>query len=163
MQFDSLFQSYFKPDEPGGAVLLVKNGEVIYKKGFGIADINTQEPVTTQTLFNTGSISKTFVAYGILKLASEGKLSLTDDLYKYFPDFKNKAIAKKVKLYHLLTHTSGIPDSRQVQNNHDFYLTAKDEANFAPLKQTDTLQFEPGTKYRYSNPVFNGLALIIEK
>lgn len=163
MQLDSLFQSYFKPGEPGGAVLLVKDGKIIYQNAFGIADITTKEPVTTRTLFNTGSISKTFVAYGILRLASEGKLSLKDNLHRYFPDFKNVEIAKKVKLFHLLTHTSGIPDSRRVKEQHDFYLTAKDEENFAPLKQTDTLQFEPGTIYRYSNPAFNGLALIIEK
>lgn len=162
-QFDSLFQSYFKPDEPGGAVLLVKDSKVIYQQGFGIADINTKMPVTTQTLFNTGSISKTFVAYGILKLESENRLSLSDDLYKFFPDFKNRSIAKKVKLYHLLTHTSGIPDSRKVRDEHDFYLTAKDEENFAPLQQTKALEFEPGSKYKYSNPAFNGLALIIEK
>ncbi len=160
---DAVFNSYFKKDEPGGAVLLVKEGKVIYQKAFGIADIETREPITTKTLFNTGSISKTFVAYGILLLAEDGKLSLDDDLYKYFPDFKNTAIARKVKLYHLLTHTSGIPDSRKVREQHDFYLTAKDEENFAPLKQTDSLLFEPGTKYRYSNPAFNGLALIIEK
>src|SRR5688572_9778956 len=163
MQFDALFQSYFKPGEPGGAVLLVKDGKVIYQQGFGVADINSKEPITTQTLFNTGSISKTFVAYGILKLASEGKISPDDDLYQYFPDFINESIARKVKLYHLLSHTSGIPDNRPVKEQHDFYLTAKDEENFAPLKQTDSLQFEPGTKYRYSNPAFNGLALIIEK
>lgn len=163
MQLDSLFKSYFNPDEPGGAVLLVKDGKIIYKNAFGIADIQTKEPITTLTLFNVGSISKTFVAYGILKLGSEKKLSLQDDLYKYFPDFKNKEIARKVKLYHLLTHTSGIPDSRPVEEQHDFYLIAKDEENFAPLKQTDSLEFEPGTKYHYSNPAFNGLALIIEK
>jgi CubicO group peptidase (beta-lactamase class C family) len=163
MDFDSLFQSYFKPDEPGGAVLIVKDNKIIYQKGFGIADITTKEMITPQTLFNVGSISKTFVAYGILKLASEGKLSLEDNLYKYFPDFKKAAIAQKIKLYHLLTHTSGIPDSRPVKQEHDFYLTAKDEENFAPLKRTKQLEFEPGTKYKYSNPAFNGLALIIEK
>jgi CubicO group peptidase (beta-lactamase class C family) len=162
-KIDSLFSSYFKSGEPGGAVLVVKDGEVIYKKGFGIADLQTKGPITTKTLFNVGSISKTFVAYGILNLAKEGKLSLEDDLYKYFPDFKNKSIAHKVKLYHLLTHTSGLPDSRKVNEEKEFYLTAKDEENWAPIKQTDTLQFEPGTKYRYSNPAFNGLALIIEK
>lgn len=160
---DSLFHSFFKPGEPGGAVLLVKDGKVIYQNGFGVADISTSENISTKTLFNIGSISKTFVAYGILKLASENKLSLNDDLYKYFPDFKNPAIAHKIKLYHLLTHTSGIPDSRKVEAEKEFYLTAKDEENFAPLKQTDTLEFEPGTRYKYSNPAFNGLALIIEK
>jgi CubicO group peptidase (beta-lactamase class C family) len=163
MQLDSLFRSYFKDNEPGGAVLIVQDGKTIYEKAFGIADMTTHEPITTKTLFNTGSISKTFVAYGILKLVSQKKLALEDNLYKYFPDFKNRAIAEKVKLYHLLTHTSGLPDSRKVEEEHDFYLTAKDEENFAPLKQTDSLQFEPGTRYKYSNPAFNGLALIIEK
>lgn len=160
---DSVFGSFFNAGEPGGAVLLVKDNKVIYKKGFGLADINTKEPITASTLFNLGSISKTFVAYGVLKLAEEGKLSIDDNIYKYFPDFKDPAIAKKVKLYHLLTHTSGLPDSRRIKEEHDFYLTAKDEQNFAPIKQTDKLEFEPGTKYKYSNPAFNGLALIIEK
>ncbi|HKZ68333.1 MAG TPA: serine hydrolase domain-containing protein [Chitinophagaceae bacterium] len=160
---DSVFNSFFKPGEPGGAVLIAQGDNVFYQKGFGIADIKTKTPVTTKTLFNIGSISKTFVAYGILDFAQKQKLSLEDDLLQYFPDFKHLTIAKKVKLYHLLTHTSGLPDSRKVKEEHDFYLTAKDEENFAPLKQTDSLAFEPGTKYTYSNPAFNGLALIIEK
>jgi CubicO group peptidase (beta-lactamase class C family) len=163
MRLDSLFESYFNPGEPGGAVLIVQNNKVVFQHGFGIADIQTKEPITTKTLFNIGSISKTFVAYGILQLAKSEKVSLSDPLYKFFPDFKNKEIAQKVKLYHLLTHTAGVPDSRRVKEQHDFYLAAKDEENFAPLKQTDTLEFEPGTKYKYSNPAFNGLALIIQK
>jgi CubicO group peptidase (beta-lactamase class C family) len=162
-KLDSLFSSYFTAGEPGGAVLIVKDGKTLYKKGFGIADLQTKEPVTTQTLFNIGSISKTFVAYGILNLVKQGKLSLQEDLYKYFPDFKNRGIAQQVKIIHLLTHTSGLPDSRKVSEQKEFYLTAKDEENWAPIKQTDTLQFEPGTRYRYSNPAFNALALIIEK
>lgn len=160
---DKIFTSSFPDNEPGGAVLLAKDGEIIYRKGFGIADINTMEPITTKTLFNTGSISKTFVAYGILKLAQEGKLSLNDDLYKYFPDFKDTGIAKKVKIHHLLTHTSGLPDNRKVEQDSIFYLSAKDEENFAPIKLNDSLLFEPGENYEYSNPAFNGLALIIEK
>lgn len=163
MSFDSLFQTYFKDGEPGGAVLLAKNNKVIYQKGFGIADIHTKELITTKTLFNIGSISKTFVAYGILKLAEQGMLSLEDNLFKYFPDFKNREIAEKTRLFHFLTHSSGIPDNRKVDLQREFYLTAKDEENFAPLKQTEKFQFEPGTRYKYSNPAFNGLALIIEK
>ena len=68
-QLDHLFDSLFKKDEPGGAVLIAKEGKVIYSKGFGIADIKTKEPITSQTLFNVGSITKTFVAFGILQLA----------------------------------------------------------------------------------------------
>ena len=162
-QLDILFDSIFKKDEPGGAVLIATDNQIIYQKGFGLADIVTKEPITPNTLFNTGSISKTFVAFGILKLAKENKLSLDDDLYKYFPDFKDSSIAKKVKLYHLLTHTSGLPDLRKISADSAFYLTAKDPENWAPIKQTDSLEFEPGEQYHYSNPAFNGLALIIEK
>jgi CubicO group peptidase (beta-lactamase class C family) len=115
---DSLFSSYFKSGEPGGAVLLVKDNKVIYQKGFGIADIDTKEFITSKTLFIIGSISKTFVAYGILKLASENKLLLEDNLYQYFPDFKNRTIAQKVNLFHLLTHTSGIPVSRPLKKHN---------------------------------------------
>jgi CubicO group peptidase (beta-lactamase class C family) len=160
---DSLFNTIFQEDEPGGAVLIAKDDKLIYKNGFGVEDIKTGEPITTRSVFNLGSISKTFVAYGILKLAEEGRLFLDDNLYKYFPDFKDPLIAKKIQIYHLLTHTSGLPDNRQVKKDSIFYLTAKDEENFTPLKQTDSLHFEPGEKFEYSNPAFNALALIIEK
>ena len=162
-EFDKIFDSVFKAGEPGGAVLIAKDGKVIYEKGFGIEDITTKKPITTKTLFNVGSISKTFVAFGILQLAKENKLSLDDDLYKYFPDFKDSSIARKVKLRHLLTHSSGLPDIRKVQEDSVFYLSAKDEENWAPIKKTDSLEFEPGERFNYSNPAFNALALIIEK
>lgn len=163
VQLDVLFDSVFNKDEPGGAVLIAMDNQIIYQKGFGVTDITTKEAITPNTLFNVGSISKTFVAFAILKLAKENKLSLDDNVYKYFPDFKDSVIAKTVKLYHLLTHTSGLPDSRKTVEDSVFYLTAKDAENWAPNKQTDSLEFEPGEKYHYSNPAFNGLALIIEK
>jgi CubicO group peptidase (beta-lactamase class C family) len=162
-KLDIIFNAAFKPDEPGGAVLIAKEGKIVYQKGFGLADINTKESINSKTLFNVGSISKTFVAFGILQLAKENKLSLDDDLYKYFPDFKDSSIAKKIKIYHLLTHSSGLPDIRKVSEDSVFYLTAKDEENWSPIKKADSLEFEPGEKFHYSNPAFNGLALIIEK
>jgi CubicO group peptidase (beta-lactamase class C family) len=161
--FDTIFDSVFKADEPGGAVLIAKDGKIIYEKGFGVEDITTKKIINTNTLFNVGSISKTFVAFGILQLAKENKLSLDDNIYKYFPDFKDSSIAKKIKIYHLLTHTSGLPDIRKVQEDSVFFLTAKDEENWAPIKKADSLEFEPGERFNYSNPAFNGLALIIEK
>lgn len=160
---DELFQSYFKTGEPGGAILIAIDGKIIYEKGFGVEDILTKKTIDSNTLFNTGSISKTFVAYGILLLVKENKLSLDDPVYKFFPDFKDSSIAMKVKIRHLLTHSSGLPDIRKVSEDSVFYLTAKDEENWAPIKKTDHLEFEPGEKYKYSNPAFNGLALIIEK
>lgn len=141
----------------------MKNDSVIFSKGYGLADMHSKEVITLKTLFNLGSISKTFVANAILILQEHGKLSVEDSLFKYFPSFKNKAIAQKMKIKHLLTHSSGIPDNRQVNKDTVFYLTAKDAENWYPVTQTDTLVFEPGSRFEYSNPAFNGLALIVEK
>ena len=160
---DEYFKQKFVDSLPGGAVLLLKNDSIIFSKGYGLADLKTRELITTKTLFNLGSISKTFVANAILILQEQGKLSVEDGLYKYFPTFKNKAIAQSVKIKHLLTHTSGLPDNRQIDKDTVFYLTAKDEENWAPILQNDTLVFEPGSHYEYSNPAFNGLAIITEQ
>ncbi|HEV8538119.1 MAG TPA: serine hydrolase domain-containing protein [Bacteroidota bacterium] len=168
---DSLFQSRvdslfsYETDEngPGESILIELHDKILYRRSFGLANLVTKAKFTETTVSNVGSISKTFVAYGILKLRDEGKLSLEDSIIEYFPDFKNKEIARSVKIKHLLTHTSGLPDSRNVDGDSVFYLTANDEQNFAPLKLSDTLEFEPGSRWNYSNPAFNGLALIIEK
>lgn len=161
--FDEYFQNLIPKDGPGGAVLVMKDTTFVYAKGFGLADLATRDAITARTLFNVGSITKTFVSYGILILREEGKLSLEDSLLKYFPDFKKKDIAGKVKIKHLLTHTSGLPDIRKVSEDSVFYLTANDAQNWYPITQTDSLEFEPGTRYHYSNPAFNALALIIEQ
>ncbi|WP_228378129.1 serine hydrolase domain-containing protein [Chryseobacterium aquaticum] len=153
----------FKENEPGGSIFIQQSDKVLYEKSFGLADLKTKEKFTSKTVSNLGSITKTFVAYGILLLENQKKLSTNDNLLKFFPDFKNKEIASKIKLKHFLTHTSGIPDRRNVEKDSIFYLTAKDEENFKPLQSSETLEFEPGSKFEYSNPAYNGLALIIEK
>lgn len=157
------FDGQFSANEPGGAVLVLKGDSVIFSKGYGLSNLRTKEAITSKTLFNIGSISKTFVATGILMLQDQGKLSVEDSIYKYFPDFRNSQIAKTVKIKHLLTHTSGLPDTRNVSADSIFYLTAKDAENWYPITQTDTLEFEPGSEFNYSNPAYNGLVLIIEK
>ncbi|CAN5376384.1 serine hydrolase domain-containing protein [soil metagenome] len=162
-KIDGFFSTQYPADQPGGAVLVLKDTTVLFSKGYGLADLKTKVRITPKTLFNLGSISKTFVANGILILQEQGKLSVEDSIFKYFPKFKNKAIAQKVKIKHLLTHTSGLPDNRQVSKDSVFFLTANDAQNWYPITQTDTLEFEPGSKYNYSNPAYNALALIIEQ
>ncbi len=162
-RIDSLFSAFLAVDMPGGAVLVARGTDVIFSKGYGLADIHTKEPITPHTIFNTGSVSKTVVSNAILILEQRKLLSLDDSLLAYFPGFKNKAIAQKVRIRHLLSHVSGLPDNREVSKNPIFYLTADDAQNWAPVQQTDSLLFEPGSRYQYSNPAFNGLALIIEK
>ena len=100
---DSLFLATIPANEPGGAVLIMKDQKILFSKGYGLADITTREPITTETLFNLGSISKTFVANAILILQDEGKLSVEDPMSKYFSDFKVPEIAEKVKIKNLLT------------------------------------------------------------
>lgn len=162
-ELNNIFEERFSTDKPGGAFLLKKGDEIIFSKGYGISDINTKEKITENTIFNTGSISKTFVANGILILHERGLLSIEDNLSKYFEDFDSIELTKKIKIKHLLSHTSGLPDLRNVYDNFEFYMTAKDTANFEPLKRADSLLFQPGERFDYSNPGYNGLALIIEK
>ncbi len=162
-KLDSVFSTLFITDEPGGSVFIQQGDKTLYAKSFGVSDMTTKTPYTSSTSQNLGSVSKTFVSYGILILQNEGKLSIEDPIIKYFPDFKNKEIAEKVTIKHLMTHTSGLPDLRETTKNGDFYLTAKDAENWAPVKETETLKFDPGSDYEYSNPAYNALALIIEQ
>ena len=162
-KLDSVFSTIFAPGEPGGSIFIQQGTKTLYAKSFGLSDLDQEITYTSSTLQNLGSISKTFVSYGILILEKEGKLSIEDPISKYFPDFKNKEIADKVTIKHLLTHTSGLPDLRKTQEDSIFYLTAKDAENWAPVKDAETLKFEPGSDYEYSNPAYNGLAIIIEK
>lgn len=160
---DAYLRAAFPADAPGIAVSISKQGRVVYRAGFGLADLETREPITPRTLFNLGSLSKTFVANAILILEQRGQLSLDDPLSKYFPQFAHRELADRVRIRHLLGHTSGLPDARDVWSRPDFYLTARDEENWYPITQVDALAFEPGSQFKYSNPAFNGLALIVEQ
>lgn len=163
-ELDQWLQERYPADQPGLAISLLYSPEaLLFQKGYGMADLNTKKPITPETLFNLGSVSKTMVALAILKLEEEGKLSIEDPVLQYFPEFEHPEIIKEVKLKHLLSHTSGIPDNRPVSKDSVFYLTANDADNFAPLFKTDRLDFLPGERFKYSNPAFNGLALIVEK
>ncbi|RPD93235.1 class A beta-lactamase-related serine hydrolase [Aureibaculum marinum] len=162
-ELNTYFTKAMPTNEPGGSILIMKGDSIIFSKGYGLADLELKTKIDKNTLFNIGSISKTFVSNAILILQEEGKLSIEDNMAKYFPDFKNKAIAEKVKIKHLLTHTSGLKDNRQTKKDSIFYLSAKDAENWYPTTQAQNLNFEPGTRYEYSNPAYNALALIIEQ
>lgn len=163
-ELDAYCRSHYSATEPGVALLVAQPGKkLLFAKGYGLADLKTRAPITPRTLFNLGSVTKTMVGLGILRLAQEQKLSLEDPLLKYFPQFQHPEIVEAIQLKHLLSHTSGLPDNRPVARDSIFYLTANDAENFAPLLATDSLHFAPGSQYEYSNPAFNGLALILEK
>ena len=157
---DSLMSSVYTKDNPGAAIAVVQNGEVIFKKGYGIADLSSKRPVTPITNFNIGSMTKQFTAYSILKLADEKKLSLDDKIEKYFQDF-NPKIGGKVTIRHLLTHSSGIVDHYDLVDKTKFReFWDRDALN--AIKSSDSVYFEPGSKYRYSNTAYCILSRIIE-
>src|SRR5687768_1763383 len=86
-EFDKLLSLQFKPDEPGATVLVARNGEVIYKKGFGMANLELNVPMQVDNVFRIGSVTKQFTAVAILQLMEQGKLNLGDEITRFIPDY----------------------------------------------------------------------------
>ncbi len=160
-QIDSMFTALYPSDEPGAAVLIMKGDEVLFEKGYGIADMNSLEKIDVNTFFNIASVSKQFSAVALMMLAEEGKLSLDDNVKRWFPEFKSPLL-EKITLRHLLSHTSGIPDARD-RSDRLFVTTAIDTQSYAYISTLEKLNFEPGTSYEYMNPTFQLMYTIIER
>ncbi|MEM9859770.1 MAG: serine hydrolase domain-containing protein, partial [Bacteroidota bacterium] len=111
---DSVYTQYMSSTQvPGIAIGILKNGNILYSKGFGIKNKDTKEPVTSKSLFHLASVSKTFVATAIMQLSQEEKLELDDPIVKYLPYFEMKDKRyKAITIKQILTHSSGIPDVR---------------------------------------------------
>ena len=107
-KIDSLITSKFKPENPGAVFLAVKNGKVIYRKAFGMADLEMNVKMKPEFVFEIGSMTKQFTAVSILMLAEQGKLKLDDEITKFIPNYPTNG--NRITIHHLLTHTSGIKD-----------------------------------------------------
>lgn len=160
-RLDSLMQSHYIPTAPGAALLVAKGGNILYDKGVGIADMATGEKIDGNTAFNIASISKQFTAIGALKMQEMGLINLEHNVSRYFPEFEGN-IWKRVKLRHLLSHSSGVPDARP-RGDRNFTLFATDEQSVGYMTSLDELHFEPGTSYEYINPTFDLFYLITEQ
>ncbi|WP_405516450.1 serine hydrolase domain-containing protein [Spirosoma sp. KNUC1025] len=160
-RLDSLMRATTKPNEPGAALLVVSQGKTIYRNGYGLANSESKTAITPETNFRMASVSKQFTAMGILLLEKDGKLSLNDPLSKFFPEF-NAHVGQKVHIHHLLTHSSGILDYEALMDPQQREQLL-DADVLALLKNKDSLYFEPGTQFRYSNSAYCLLALLIER
>lgn len=160
-KIDSLFAARYAENVPGGTVMIMKGDDVFYQKSFGIADMESMTPIDANTFFNIASVSKQFTAMAILKLHQEGKLSLEDNIKKYFPEFKADFF-EKIQIKHLLSQCSGLPDNRP-RSDRNFTLTATDMQSIEFFKDLNEINFEPGTNYEYQNPTFQLCYAIIEK
>ena len=161
-KLDELFINQFNPSQPGCEVLIAKHGEIVYKKAFGSANLQLNVPLRSDMVFNIASITKQFTAVAILQLFENGKLSLDDSVQKFIPDFPSKG--RTITIENLLTHTSGIKDYMQI----DYPNVNMERWDFTPEQLIDSfknypLDFEPGTKFSYSNSGYYLLGYIIEK
>jgi D-alanyl-D-alanine carboxypeptidase len=159
----SLLDSLSKADEFSGVVLVAKRGKELFKKAYGFAERDRKVPNRTDTKFNLGSINKRFTKTAIHQLAAKGKLGLNDPIQKFLPDYPNKEAAEKVTIQQLLSMQSGIGDFFG-----DRYMATPKETirsidDYLPLFADKQLEFEPGTRNRYSNGGYIVLGAIIEK
>jgi CubicO group peptidase (beta-lactamase class C family) len=145
-----------------GTVLIARNGKPVLAEAYGLSDHEHETPNRLQTRFRIGSMNKMFTATATLQLVQAGKLGLNDPLGKYLPDYPNKDVASKVTIYHLLTHTGGTGDIFGPEfQAHRLELRTLDD--YVKLYGNRPLQFEPGSKWEYSNYGFILLGVVIQK
>jgi len=162
-QIDDLLSKYNEYGQFNGSALVAENGKIIFKKGFGQANMEWNIPNQPDTKFRLGSITKQFTAFLIVKLAEEGKIKLDVPITTYLPDYL-KENGDKITIHHLITHTSGIPNYTSVPN----FLKEKSRNPSSPEEFVKTfnklpLDFKPGEKFSYSNSGYFLLGYIIEK
>ncbi len=160
---DELFKEWDRNDSPGAALGIFKDGRIIYARGYAIANLEYSLPWTPQTPSRTGSISKQFVGMCIAILAEQGKLSLDDNIRKYFPDWPD--CNGQITLKHLLYHTSGVRDYLTLvelmgKPEGSGYVYTPTELVRTLLRQKE-LNFQPGEMYSYSNSGYFLLSEIV--
>jgi CubicO group peptidase (beta-lactamase class C family) len=160
---DEVFAAYSGTASPGCQLGVLSRGEFLYKKAYGMADLEHRIPLTTASPISTGSIAKQFTAAVIAHLAREGKLSLEDPLRKHFPELP--AYTSGVTINHLIRHTSGIRDYLgliAIAGEPDDFHTSEPEFLELMVRQR-SLNFEPGTQYLYSNSEYVLLAMLVRR
>ncbi len=162
-QLDELLNLYTEYGQFNGSVLVAEKGEVIYKNGFGLANMEWNIPNQSDTKHRLGSITKQFTSMLIMQLVEQGKLKLDATVSTYLPEYP-KSNGDVITIHNLLTHTSGTPNYTSFpgffrDSSRDPYTPQEFTAVFAD----STLQFKPGEKFAYSNSGYFLLGVIIEK
>jgi CubicO group peptidase (beta-lactamase class C family) len=161
--FEKVVKAYVAP-APGCAAAVALNGDVVFEKAFGLADLEHNVPNTTQTIFESGSVAKQFTAAALVLLQQDGKLSLDDPVRKYIPELPDYGAPLTIR--HLLNHTAGLRDWGTVMSltgagRGDRVITM--DLAFDVITHQRALDFTPGSEYSYSNSGYNLAAIIIER
>jgi CubicO group peptidase (beta-lactamase class C family) len=162
-ELDTFVSKLAGADVFSGTVLFAKDGKVIYEKAFGTANKDFNAPNRIDTKFNLGSMNKMFTSVAIAQLVERGKLSFDDPLSKFLPDFPSKEAAEKIKIKHLLSHTAGLGsyfNEKFMESSRARFRTVND---LMELAKDEKPQFEPGSKWSYSNTGMLALGAVIEK
>jgi len=160
---DNVFSTY-KPGNPGCQLAVSRNGEIIFSKAWGLADLEHNVALTDSSIFEAGSISKQFVAAAILLLQQQGKLLLDDNVRKYIPELPQYKTT--ITLRNLLHHTSGIREWSDLVTLTGWPRTQKFYTNHDVLEiitRQKQLNFKPGNEYLYSNSNYCLLTIIVER
>jgi CubicO group peptidase (beta-lactamase class C family) len=160
-KIDAILSNQFKSNETGVSALVAKDGKVLYRKAFGKANLELDVHMTSENVFEVGSITKQFTSVAILMLLEEGKLSLEDDITKFIPEYPTKG--KKITVHHLLTHTSGIKSYTSMQSFGEVMMIDESPLKFIDFFKNEPMDFNPGEKYTYNNSGYFILGYIIEK
>lgn len=155
-------QHYADSGDFSGAVLLAKNGHILFEKAYGLADREAHKPNRLDTQFRFGSMGKMFTAVSIMQLAQDGKIDLSAPIGRYLTDYPNQDVATKVTVANLLTHTGGTGDifGPEFETHR---ATLRDLKDYVDLYRKRAPEFAPGTRSAYSNYGFILLGRIIEK
>jgi N-acyl-D-amino-acid deacylase len=162
-EVETILDDLNKQGQFNGAVLISKNGQVVFKKACGIANIDKKTPLTTATPFNLASLAKQFTGMAIMILAEKGKLNYDDSIAKYLPELE---YYKAVTIRRLLNHMGGLADYEELFEKYgwDKTKTADNNDLIALYKKNQpALLFEPGSKFQYSNTGYVLLASIVQK
>lgn len=166
---DAIFSALIQPEEPGAAVVVVRDGNVLFERGYGVRDLRSKGKIDPQTNFRLASVTKQFTAMAIMLLVHDGKLHYDDHITDIFPDFP--AYGKAITIRNLLNHTGGLPDYEEVMEREAKHggptwsaeHQIQDKEVLELLEAQPTVLFPPGTRWQYSNSGYVVLGLIVAK
>ena len=163
-QVDHVFAKWDRTDSPGCALGVYRDGKVIYKRGYGMEDLNEDVRITPATIFHVASMSKQFTAAAIVLLAQQGKLSLDDDVRKYIPELPD--FGSTITIRHLVHHTSGLRDQWSLLELAGWRYSKDlitDEDVMSLMTRQKELNFKPGDRHVYCNTGYTLMGLIVKR
>ncbi|HEV8253877.1 MAG TPA: serine hydrolase domain-containing protein [Vicinamibacteria bacterium] len=163
-EIDRVFTDLDRPDSPGCALAVVRDGRAAYERGYGMANLEHRVAITPHTVFDIGSTSKQFTAAAVHLLAAEGRLSLDDDVRRWVPELPAYDTGR-ITVRHLLHHTSGIRDYLELMDltGVRFEDVSTDEDALSLLSRQKAANFAPGAEYLYSNSGFFLLSIVVKR